>query len=151
MEPVRGETLVNETLSALIELVARWNTASTQSAIARSVGITLSECDVRALHTIGRHGGSLRPSGLVDALGLTRPTASKVIARLETAGLITRHPDTTDGRAFTLDLTESGATAYARLVDAGTALVERAAADTGDADLASIVQFVRRLTQVTET
>lgn len=45
---------------------------------------------------------------IAEGLGLTPPTVSVGVRRLEEAGLLERHPDPTDGRAWQFDLTETG-------------------------------------------
>jgi len=45
---------------------------------------------------------------LADGLGLTAPTVSVTVRRLEEAGLLHRQPDPADGRAIRLFLTDEG-------------------------------------------
>ena len=47
-------------------------------------------------------------SQLAEALGVTRPTVTALIKRLEGHGYIARIPSPTDGRSFTIALTEQG-------------------------------------------
>lgn len=47
---------------------------------------------------------------VADGLGLTAPTVSVGVRRLEDAGLLQRQPDPQDGRALQLFLTEQGQT-----------------------------------------
>ncbi len=56
---------------------------------------------------IAQPGSNLQ--GIADGLGLTPPTVSVGVRRLEEVGLLERHPDPTDGRAWQFDLTETGA------------------------------------------
>jgi DNA-binding MarR family transcriptional regulator len=62
-----------------------------------------------SLYFIGRApGGSLRVGELAKALGITVGGASKVVDRIERAGLVLRSTDG-DRRASRISLTESGA------------------------------------------
>jgi len=45
---------------------------------------------------------------IAEGLGLSSPTVSVSVSRLESAGLLTRQPDPEDGRAVKIDLTEQG-------------------------------------------
>jgi len=53
-------------------------------------------------------GGRLRPAAIAAALATTRPHTSTLLDRAEDAGLITRNPDPTDGRASEVSLTRKG-------------------------------------------
>lgn len=135
-------------LDALVSLVATWSSPVVQGEIAARMGISIIEADVRTLHTIGRFG-SLRPAQIAAELYLSRPTTSKSLARLTTAGLIERRGAADDARAAEICLTAAGRQVYERLVDAGVAMVERAIAQVQPdvTDAASITQFARALRQ----
>ena len=67
----------------------------------------LSPTQGAALATIDCHG-PLTPSELATRERIQRPTATRVIARLEEAGLITRTADPTDRRSTLLASTAAG-------------------------------------------
>jgi DNA-binding MarR family transcriptional regulator len=52
---------------------------------------------------------------LADGLGLTPPTVSVGVRRLEDVGLVERQPDPEDGRAWQLDLTAAGTALWERV------------------------------------
>lgn len=60
-----------------------------------------------ALATVEREG-PLTPSALADLEGIRRPTATRVLARLETAELVTRTADPGDGRVSHVAITPAG-------------------------------------------
>ena len=60
-----------------------------------------------ALATIGRHG-PLTPSELAARERIQRPTATRMVARLEEDGLLQRTADPADGRSSLLALTPEG-------------------------------------------
>src|SRR6185312_11704432 len=68
----------------------------------------LSPSLVAALATIERHG-PLTPSRLAEIERIRRPTATRVIARLEESGLVERANDPGDGRSRVITLTAQGA------------------------------------------
>ncbi|CAB4909004.1 unannotated protein [freshwater metagenome] len=61
-----------------------------------------------ALATVERWG-PLSPSELADREGIRRPSATRIVARLEEEGLVAREPDPDDGRSFRVTLTPEGA------------------------------------------
>jgi DNA-binding MarR family transcriptional regulator len=67
-----------------------------------------------ALSTIERHG-PLTPSALADHERIQRPTATRVVARLEKQGLVTRTPDPSDGRVNHVAITRAGRTLLTRI------------------------------------
>ena len=60
-----------------------------------------------ALATIAR-SGPLTPSALAQAERIQRPTATRVVAKLVLAGLVTRTPDPLDGRGWNVAITPQG-------------------------------------------
>ena len=136
---------VRDLLSAVIGLVSNWTAISTQGSIAREVGVNIAAGDVRALYTLGLRGGVVRPAALADELALSRPTTSKVIARLESAGLATRDRRGSDGRSVDIALTSAGHAAYSRLVGAGARMVDQAMTDMSAAEIDVITAASKRL------
>ncbi|WP_026909383.1 MarR family transcriptional regulator [Patulibacter minatonensis] len=61
-----------------------------------------------ALATVERFG-PLSPSELADREGIRRPSATRLVAKLEEEGLVAREPDPEDGRSFRVSLTGAGA------------------------------------------
>lgn len=61
-----------------------------------------------ALATVERWG-PLSPSELADREGIRRPSATRLVARLEEEGYVAREPDPDDGRSFRVSLTPAGA------------------------------------------
>ena len=60
-----------------------------------------------ALSTVEREG-PLTPSALADHERIQRPTATRVVARLEAAGLVTRTSDLADRRVANVAITSDG-------------------------------------------
>jgi len=74
----------------------------------------LSPSQASALATIDRHG-PLTPSELAARERIQRPTATRVLARLEEAGLVDRARDPEDGRSCLVALTPAGRELLARV------------------------------------
>src|SRR3954454_18995664 len=67
----------------------------------QQAGTDLGPSQTSALASIERHG-PLTPSELARIERIQRPTATRIVARLEDAGLVERVADPTDGRSFTV-------------------------------------------------
>lgn len=70
-------------------------------------GEELSPTLTSALATVEREG-PLTPSALADCERIQRPTATRVVARLEEAGLVTRTSDLADRRVAHVAITPAG-------------------------------------------
>jgi DNA-binding MarR family transcriptional regulator len=81
--------------------------ARTARRLRQEAGEELSPSQAAALATIDRHG-PLTPSELADREQVKRPTATRVIARLEELGLVDRARDPHDGRSSLVALTAAG-------------------------------------------
>ena len=73
----------------------------------QSAGGDLSPTQGAALNTISCHG-PLTPSELAARERIQRPTATRVLARLEEAGLVARTADPSDRRSSLLAITPEG-------------------------------------------
>jgi DNA-binding MarR family transcriptional regulator len=80
----------------------------------QEAGEDLSPSLTAALATIDRHG-PLTPSELADRERVKRPTATRIIARLEEAGLVDRARDPHDGRSSLVALAPAGRELLARV------------------------------------
>ena len=85
----------------------------------RAFGLTYSE--YTALHTLRVEGAPYRlsPSRLNQVLALSSGGVTKIVDRLESAGLVRRTPDPNDGRGVLVELTARGRRMAARILDAG--------------------------------
>jgi DNA-binding MarR family transcriptional regulator len=81
--------------------------ARTARRLRQEAGEELSPSQAAALATIGRHG-PLTPSELAVRERIQRPTATRVIARLEETGFVDRTPDPEDRRSCVVSLTPAG-------------------------------------------
>src|SRR4051794_11003248 len=80
----------------------------------QEAGAELSPTQGAALATIDGHG-PLTPSELAVRERIQRPTATRVIARLEETGLVDRTQDPVDRRSFVVALTPAGRDLLARV------------------------------------
>ena len=73
----------------------------------QEAGAELSPSQTAALATIERHG-PLTPSELADRERVQRPTVTRVLARLEEAGLVDRAADPQDRRSSLVSISPAG-------------------------------------------
>src|SRR3954452_1403655 len=81
--------------------------ARTARRLRQEAGTDLSPSQTSTLAAIERHG-PLTPSELATCERIQRPTATRVLARLEEAGLVARAADPTDRRSSLVSVTEEG-------------------------------------------
>jgi DNA-binding MarR family transcriptional regulator len=95
--------------AASTELAARLRLAITRAArrLRQEAGTDLSPSQTSALATVERHG-PLTPSELATLERVQRPTATRIVARLEDEGLVERATDPTDGRSSLVSATREG-------------------------------------------
>jgi DNA-binding MarR family transcriptional regulator len=87
--------------------------ARTARRLRQEADADLSPSVISALATIDRHG-PLTPSELAAHERVQRPTATRVLARLEEAGLIDRAPDPADRRSALISASTAGRTLLRR-------------------------------------
>jgi DNA-binding MarR family transcriptional regulator len=104
------------------ELPARLRLAITRTArrLRQNAGTDLGPSQTAALATIERHG-PLAPSELARREVIKRPTATRILARLEEDGLVERVRDPDDGRGAIVSATREGRALLKRLRERKTA------------------------------
>jgi DNA-binding MarR family transcriptional regulator len=108
------------------EVAAHLRLAVTRTArrLRQEAGGELSPSQAAALATIERHG-PLTPSELAGREQVKRPTATRIIAGLEDAGLVERTPAPADGRSALIGATAAGHALVRRLRTRKTAYLAR--------------------------
>lgn len=81
--------------------------ARTARRLRQEAGEDLSPSLTSALATVDRHG-PLTPSEIADRERIQRPTATRILARLEEAALLQRTRDPQDGRSSLVAVTPEG-------------------------------------------
>ena len=99
-----------ETIVSVEQLAGRLRLAVARTArrLRQEADAGLSPTLTAALATLDRHG-PLTPSRLAEIERVQRPTATRIVAKLEQAGLVVRQTDRSDGRSFTVALSPEGA------------------------------------------
>jgi len=96
----------------------------TNRRLRQEAGGELSPTLLATLGTISRHG-PLTPSELAQRERIQRPTATRLLARLEDPGYVARTPDPQDGRSSLVSVTPAGAALLAALRDRKDAFLAR--------------------------
>lgn len=107
----------------------------------------MSPSAAAALATIEHHG-PLAPSRLAEIERVKRPTATRVLARLEEAGLVERAPDPADGRSALVSVTTEGKRRLRRIRSRKTAYLARRLAKLDPADAAVLERAAEVLERV---
>ena len=98
------DTPLTDTASHLRDAIVRTSRALRQEAAAES---GLSPSGTAALASINR-SGPLTPSELAELERVKRPSMTRILAGLESEGLIERTPDPADGRSFLVAINDAG-------------------------------------------
>ena|SRR5687768_8401950 len=122
-----------------VELPARLRLAIARMArrLRQEAGDELSPSMMAALATIENHG-PLAPSRLAELERIQRPTATRVLGRLEEAGLIERSADPNDGRGVVVCTTRSGSALLKKLRSRKNAYLARRLRELPDEDVAAL-------------
>jgi DNA-binding MarR family transcriptional regulator len=103
----------------------------------QEAGSDLSPSMTAALATIERHG-PMTPSELASRERIRRPTATRVLARLEEMGLIQRTPDPQDRRSSLVAVTAEASEMLAELRTRKTAFLAERLDRLGPEDRAAL-------------
>jgi DNA-binding MarR family transcriptional regulator len=103
----------------------------------QEAGGELSPSLTAALSTVERHG-PLTPSEVATRERIQRPTATRVLARLEEQGLIARTPDPADRRSSLVAATDAGRALLAELRTRKTAFLASRIDGLGPEDRATL-------------
>ena len=111
--------------------------ARTARRLRQEASSSLGPAQASALATIERHG-PLAPSELAQRERIKRPTATKLIASLEGAGLLDRVGDPQDGRSSILSASAQGRALLRRLRARKTAYLAAQLRDLDPAELEAL-------------
>jgi DNA-binding MarR family transcriptional regulator len=135
------------TISSGTDLATRLRLGITRTArrLRQEAGTDLSPTLSAALATIARHG-PLTPSELAARERVQRPTATRLLARLEAPGLVLRTADPHDGRSSLVSVSPAGAALLAEVRTRKDAYLARRLRALSAADRATL----RRASEILE-
>jgi DNA-binding MarR family transcriptional regulator len=133
------------------ELPARLRLAIVRTArrLRQEAGTDLSPSLTSALATIERHG-PLTPSELAEIERVKRPSATRIVAKLEQAGLVDRAADPSDGRVSLVTASREGRTLLRRLRTRKNAYLARRMRDLDPDDVAALERAAEILERLLE-
>jgi DNA-binding MarR family transcriptional regulator len=133
------------------ELPARLRLAIARTArrMRQEAGTDLSPSLTSALATIERHG-PLTPSELAEAERVQRPSATRIVARLDKAGLVDRAADPGDGRVSLVSASRDGRALLRRLRTRKNAYLARRMRDLDPDDVAALERAAEVLERLLE-
>ena len=142
---------ISTTTADIGELPARLRLAIVRTArrMRQEAGTDLSPSLTSALATIERHG-PLTPSELADIERVQRPSATRIVARLEKAGLVDRAGDPSDGRVSLVTATREGRDLLRRLRKRKNAYLARRMRDLDPEDVAALERAAEVLERLLE-
>jgi DNA-binding MarR family transcriptional regulator len=144
-------TTMSRTVTNPVETAARLRLVIVRTArrLRQEAGDDLSPSSAAALATIERRG-PLAPSELAELERVKRPTITRVVSRLEEAGLVERTGDPADGRAFLVSITREGSELLRRIRTRKNAYLARRLSKLGPDDLAALERAADVLEQILE-
>jgi DNA-binding MarR family transcriptional regulator len=134
-----------------VALSARLRLAITRTArrLRQEAGSGLSPSLTSALATIER-SGPLTPSELAELERIQRPSATRIVARLEANGLVDRASDPSDGRVSLVSASSAGRALLRRLRTRKDAYLARRLGDLEAADAETLERAAAVLERLLE-
>jgi DNA-binding MarR family transcriptional regulator len=135
----------------LTQLASRLRLAIARTArrLRQKAGTDLSAALTAALATVEQNG-PLTPSELAVVEHVKRPTATRIIARLEERGLVQRAADPADGRSSLVSVTPQGRTLLGQLRGRKNAYLARRLRELDSADVAALERAAEVLERMLE-
>lgn len=113
--------------------------------LSRACALTINEFDV-LLYLRSHEAEAVRISALLAAVSLSQPALSRLVARLEERGLLSRTQAGDDGRAVDVCLTEAGAALIDRAMEIHVQAVhETLTGKFTDAEQAALLQTLSQI------
>jgi DNA-binding MarR family transcriptional regulator len=130
-------TSLTEVAAHLRLAIARTARRLRQDALGSETGGQISPSLSSALVSVDVHG-PLTPSELAERERIKRPTATRIVSRLEELGLVSRTPDPSDGRAWLVASTPAGRDLLRRLRTRKNAYLARRLRDLDPDEVATL-------------
>jgi DNA-binding MarR family transcriptional regulator len=145
MVTIQDEATVEEVASRLRLAIAR-----TARRLRQSSGTDLSAALTAALATVEARG-PITPSELASVEHVKRPTATRIVARLEEQGLVERTAVPADRRSCLVTVTPKGSSLLARLRKRRNAYLARRLRALDPQDVAALERAAEVLERLLET
>ena len=135
----------------VVEVAAQLRMAILRRArrLRQEAGVDLGPALIAALGTVERHG-PLTPSELADLERVKRPTATRMVNRLEAEGLTVRARDPADGRSSLVSVSPRGLELLRRLRKRRTAYLARRLRELDPDEVAALERAAEILERLVE-
>ncbi len=135
----------------VVEVAAQLRMAILRTArrLRQEAGVDLGPALIAALGTVERHG-PLTPSELADLERVKRPTATRMVNRLEAEGLIVRARDPADGRSSLVSASPRGLELLRRLRKRRTVYLARRLRELDSDEVAALARAAEILERLVE-
>lgn len=127
----------------LTGILAQWTAPDFTTAVAAREGVVLDPGALTLL-SILNNSGAQRPSALAENMVTGPSNVSKIILRLQGAGLVKRTADPQDSRASLIGLTEAGEQAGAAIRESGNTLVDELLGSWSEKDRSDLARLLGR-------
>ena len=139
----------SDLLDSLVRVMGLWTSGDFLAAVAAREGIDLDTPAIVVLTVVWRQGPR-RPSAVAEHLSTGPSNVSKILRRLDAAGLTERRADPDDARASRVHLTQAGAQVAKTFVEAGDELVDELLDGWSAQDRVAFTALMRRFERATE-
>ncbi|HEY2602642.1 MAG TPA: MarR family transcriptional regulator [Thermoleophilaceae bacterium] len=139
------QTIVSADLSPRLRLAI----TRTARRLRQEADAGLSPSLTAALSTLERHG-PLTPSRLAEIERIQRPTATRLVAKLEEQGLVEREPDPEDGRVCHVAVTREGRELVKRMRNRKNAFLSKRLRNLHEDDLRTLERATAILEAILE-
>ncbi len=89
-------------------ILGRWTAVGMVDQVLARAGVDLDAASATVLFALGGLGGEARPSALAQQTGTSPSNISKVLSRLQAAGMVERTAEAGDLRAVVISMTADG-------------------------------------------
>lgn len=138
--------------SALSAIVAASNSTTLRRLVITGSGFPLAD-DMPAFLLFNQliYRGAARPTDIADAIDMSRSNISRIVSRMEEAGLIIRAPDPADDRALIIALTPHGREIAQQAVQVSNSIFSSMVDEWTPEELALLEKLIIKLAQSMDT
>jgi len=129
---------------AFLELIGRWTTDVVAAQLVARSGVDLDEPGLRALSVLDR-AAPIAAGALTEPLRTSASNVSKILARLESRGLVERTRSPGDGRVIVVRLSPLGRDVASKLRRAGEEMIAELVVGWPAGDAADLAGLLERL------
>ncbi|WP_416549562.1 MarR family winged helix-turn-helix transcriptional regulator [Leucobacter sp. BZR 635] len=143
----RTRDIERQMLGAFATVARQWGATPLEGHIAKRLGLSIEDSEIRIIYILGARTDDMRPGDLAEQLSVSRPSLSKSLTRLRTAGIVESEVANDDRRSVYVTLTEAGKEAYATLINFGTEIIHSVNGGLTVSELETVKGFLERFAE----